>query len=401
MSSATTRAPLPMFRNGHSIVNLAATIGRRFGAQDTPASLGALGNPVLADALQRSHCVVLLLLDGVGCAQIEAIRPDGALAASRICELDSTFPSSTAPAVTSFATGLAPGAHAVTGWHLWSSEHQAIVRPLPLDIRGHPGQVSPDMLFDWSPLSARIDATMTVLQPASIADSAFSRHAFSGARRIGYSKPDALRRLIVEAASQARSDPHYVYAYLPQFDSSAHEYGWTSARSAQVLQTFDTLFAALSADLRNTDTLLLATADHGFIDVPPEQLLRLESFPAIAARLSAPLTGEPRVAFCHLRPGSEDEFASAVAQSPGFEFDCWESEALIEAGCFGPIADDSATLRQRVGSHTLIARDRFCVLQTLPGEKPLTFVGMHGGIHRDELRVGVSATLGGRSLMEN
>jgi hypothetical protein len=51
-----------------------------------------------------------------------------------------------------------------------------------------------------------------------------------------------------------------------------------------------------------------------------------------------------------------------------------------------------------VGHYTLIARDRYCLTQTLAGESPASFKGMHGGVHRDERIVSVSASLGGQPL---
>ncbi|MFM8557493.1 MAG: alkaline phosphatase family protein, partial [Betaproteobacteria bacterium] len=154
MASAIDFAP--GYEQGRTIANVAAQIGARFGATPGTAALAPLASTGLVEAIARASHVVVLLLDGVGCAQLEGLSPAGALARARICELDSTFPSSTAPAVTTFATGEAPGSQAVTGWHMWSQRHQSVVRPLPLDYWGQPGHIDARDLFGWIPLSARM-----------------------------------------------------------------------------------------------------------------------------------------------------------------------------------------------------------------------------------------------------
>ena len=396
MSSGPVLEQAPAFRQGRTIANLAAQIGDRFGARRAYQALAPLADAPLAEHIAGARHLVLLLLDGVGSAQIEALCPSGALAALRQCELDSTFPSSTAPAITTFATGTAPGEHAVTGWHLWSPMHRTVVRPLPLDFWGTPGKVEARDLFHWSPLTDRMRIASTILQPGSIADSSFTRHAFNGARRIGYSNPDEVRQQIVEVLAQPSPTGHFVYAYLPQFDSSAHEYGCTAAPSRRMLARLDALFGDLVAALAKHDVLLLATADHGFIDIPEQQHFRLEHFPELAALLDTPLTGEPRVAFCNVRAGQSEAFCDLAAEMLGDAFDCHRSTDLIHAGYFGPI--HGTALRSRIGSHTLIGRDRHCLTQTLSGEKPPNFIGMHGGLHPDEMRVSVAAAYRGNRI---
>lgn len=398
MRPAPNPIHVPAYNQGRTIANLAAQIGRRFGSPARRPALAALANPALGRVIEEAQHIVLLLLDGVGCAQINQLSPSGPLARSRLCEIESTFPSSTAPAITTFASGQTPAGHAVTGWHLWSPFHHAVVRPLPLDFWGMPGQVEPGDLFQWSALSRDMRAHCTVLQPSWIADSAFTQHAFAGSTRRGYAKLSEVRQLIVEALAAPVPEGHYVYVYLPHFDMTAHESGSASEPAYQALKAFDALFTDIATDLLGTDTLLVATADHGFIDVSPGQILRMESFPHLAAMLTSPLSGEPRVAFCQVRPGLEAAFASEVSATLGDAFDCHESRVLIEAGCFGPTAPNQSLLRDRIGTYTLIGRDRFCLTQSLPGETPPTFVGMHGGTHADEINVPVAAVADGSRL---
>ena len=379
------------------MANLAASLGARFGAT---RALPALSSQRLEHAIERANRVVLLLFDGLGQAQIERLLPNSSLARSRAATLESIFPSSTAPAVASLATGLSPGQHAVTGWHLWWPDEQALVRPLPLDYRGREGVIDPHRLFGWRPLSATLAQSMIVFQPNNIANSVFSKYAFDRATRTAYSSLVQLRASIRKAIHAVPATHRFVYAYLPHFDSAAHEFGCESAEAARIAQGLNDFFEHVASDLEHDDVLVLAAADHGFIDVAPRSLLRLEDYPEVAAHLEHPLSGEPRVAFCHVKPGHEAEFAEAVRRTLGHAFECVESTGLIDAGWFGSPADSDPRLAGRIGTFTLIAREDFCITQTLEGEKPAQFKGMHGGIHRDERLISVAALYRGRALAD-
>lgn len=381
---------------GACIVGLAGAIAGRF-RRPAGQPTSRLADPRVAEEIAGSRHVVLLLFDGLGDRQVDSLVPGGALAACRSSSLRSVFPSSTAPAITSFATAAFPAAHANPGWFCWSDAHQAVVRTLPMDLRGAPDQpVQSDAFWDWQAASLAFEVPVVAVQPHFIADSSFSRHAWAGARRVGYRTADELVEAVCEAI---RGNPRgaFVWAYLPQFDSISHERGWQSDAAAEVARRFELLFELLAARLADSGALLLATADHGFVDVPASQQLRLEDYPELAALLDRPLTGEPRVVYCQARPGYHEAFEAIAREALGHAFDLVPSRALVEAGWFGPGAE-SPRLVARIGTHTLIGRDRHTLVDRLPGEPEPAFVGMHGGIHPDELSVPLVAARRGVPL---
>jgi hypothetical protein len=348
-------------------------------------------------AIAEARHIVTLLFDGLGERQLDTLVPGGALAACRAGSLRSVFPTSTAPAITSLATGRFPGEHANPGWFCWSEPHGNVLRTLPMDVRGAPGTaIEAAALWDWRSASLGSGVPVFSLQPEYIADSSFTRHAWAGARRAGYRDADALLDAI-DAAVRAHPDGAWVWAYLPQFDSCSHEKGWASEPAAALARRFDRLFERLAGRLEGTGALLLATADHGFVDVPPAQRLRLADYPEIGKLLARPLCGEPRVAYCQPKAGAADAFEAAVREQLGFAFDVVRTEALVRAGWFGP-GTVSPRLAGRIGSHVLIGRDRYTLVDRVEGEPEPAFIGMHGGIHPDELAVPLIAAREGAPL---
>jgi hypothetical protein len=109
------------------------------------------------------------------------------------------------------------------------------------------------------------------------------------------------------------------------------------------------------------------------------------------------LCGEPRIVYCQPKAGHGQAFEAAVREHLGFAFDVVRTEALLQAGWFGPGAV-SPKLAGRIGSHVLVGRDRFTLVDRIEGEPEPAFIGMHGGIHPHEILVPLIAARDGAAL---
>src|SRR5690606_32259604 len=106
------------------------------------------------------------LFDGLGERQLATHAPRGALMQHRLRSLDSVFPSSTAPAVTSLASASAPAAHGNPGWLIWSESAGAIIRTLPMDVRGDRRRsVRAADTWSWQPWTLRARVSSFAILP--------------------------------------------------------------------------------------------------------------------------------------------------------------------------------------------------------------------------------------------
>ena len=115
----------------------------------------------------------------------------------------------------------------------------------------------------------------------------------------------------------------------------------------------DQAFGELLRRLAGSDTLVVATADHGFLDSGPDESLALENSPGLPALLRFPLCGERRVAFCHVQEGREREFAARAADWLGDKADVRPSRELAEEGWFGP-GTAHPRLAERIGDVAVV-----------------------------------------------
>jgi hypothetical protein len=377
---------LPDYEGG-SLVNLMATIEAALSSRPplyVPAR--ALPPAELAGAAN----VVLLVVDGMGDVLLNDVAPHGALAGRRRARLTSVFPSTTATAISTFLTGLAPRAHAVPGWFTYFREIGCVTAVLPFRVRAGGADlaaagVEVSDLLGSRPFFAALDAEVHTVSPARIADSAFNSAHCSGTVRHAYTGLHSLFE-VLEGILRPTARQRYVYAYFPDVDALAHAHGVGSAEVAACIRALDERFAAFLESAAGTDTAVVVTADHGLIDSTASRRVHIDDLPQLTDSLILPLCGEPRVAYCYVRAGAGARFENAVTESLGERARLHRSVDLVEGGLFG-VGPTHPRLLERVGDYVLIMNDDWVVRDTLPGESGFDPVGVHGGLSEAEMRV--------------
>lgn len=389
------RAPTPEIDEllpdyaGGSVLNLMQSVGAACGASGPGYAPLRLAFP---RAPGEARNLVLLVIDGMGEALLRQAGQGTQLLAHRIGGLTSVFPSTTAAAVTTLLTGLAPAQHGLTGWHMYLAEAGSVLAVLPLvrrvvrpGEREWPAVPPPEDLFDQRGLFGSLERRSHVVSPAAIADSVFNRYYTGGAQMHAYAERGAMFDCIAEIV-RCGAERQYIYAYYDGLDSLSHRVGAYGEAAAAELRELDAGFTRLLEQLQGSDTLVLVTADHGFIDSPATRCIDLAEHPELYAMLTQPLCGEPRVAYCYVEPGRHAAFEAYVTRKLGHATRCVRSEALIGAGWFGP-GKPHSRLAGRVGTHTLVMRDNWTMRDWLPGERRYRQIGVHGGLSKLEMQV--------------
>ena len=373
---------------GGGIFNLMQSVLHACGA---PASGHAQCAALPADRIAEARHAVLFVIDGLGLSALAALPETSCLRRHMIGSLSSVFPSTTASAITTFMTGLAPSQHALTGWHVQLDEIDEMLAILPMTIRGaarsmnEPLAELPPRLFPYPTVFQRMQRENYVLAPRHIAGSPFNAWHARGATTSAYATLPELFAQLGGLLKEA-STPRYIYAYYPELDSVSHRFGCASEQVHDVLSALDQGFEQFLAEADGTDTSLIVTADHGFIDAPCERLICLDDHPQLAGWLAHPLSGERRAAYCHVEPAHRAEFAAYVRQNLAHAVELHASVDLIEAGWFGP-PPCSPRLAGRVGHYTLVMKGDWTITDWLPGEKRYALIGVHGGISVEEMCV--------------
>jgi hypothetical protein len=378
--------------HGGSIVNLMTSLILGLGG----ASNGYVPLRTLEPGrLKQYRNIVLLVIDGLGHQYLTRAGAGSTLRAHLQGRITSVFPTTTATAITTFFTGLAPQQHGLTGWHTWFRELGCVLKVLLTCPRYggaslHDTGIDAARLFDHVPVFDHLSACSHVISPQHIAHSNFNL-AHSGRAKVhAYQGLEQMFELTagVVRASRERS---FVYAYWPDMDRIAHEYGIASDEAHRHLAELDAGFMQFLERIAGSDTLVIATADHGIIDTVEERVIDLGNHPDMADMLVLPLCGEPRVAFCYVRPDRHHDFEHYVANELAAYTTLWPSRELVARNYFG-LGMPHPRLHERVGDYTLIMKENFVIRDWLFGEERYSQIGVHGGLSEQELYVPLVVT---------
>jgi predicted AlkP superfamily pyrophosphatase or phosphodiesterase len=329
--------------------------------------------PWLPSMAAEADQVVLLVLDGLGWDQLEERRHLApTLSAMAGGPVLSVVPSTTATALTSIATGLAPGEHGVVGYRVavdgevlnvlrWSTPGG--------DARRH---IDPE---GFQPYPAFCGQRPSIVTKAEFLSSGFSGAHLSEVRFHGYRVPSSL---VTEVNRQVRGGEPFVYAYYDGIDKVAHEYGLGDFYDAE-LAAADRLVGDVLAVLPARATLVV-TADHGQVHVGDRVA---ELHPEVAAQVSYQ-SGEGRFRWLHARPGRTAALhAAAVAHHADVAWVRTLDETVHE-GWWGPTVTDVA--RARLGDVALVTRDDIAFADATD-TGPFKLIGRHGSLTSAEMRV--------------
>jgi predicted AlkP superfamily pyrophosphatase or phosphodiesterase len=365
--------------SGNGFVNLVASLAEARGGTPRHPPLKALP----AAELRAAHNMVFMIVDGLGDNYLRASGTGGNIARHRRGAISAVFPSTTATAITASFTGATPLEHGLTGWFTYFPEAGCVGAPLPFVRRGERKAlgVPPARIFTAPPLFDTLADRVIVVSWDAIIESTYNVFHCGRAERRAYAN---LEGFVEQTVAAVKSGPQrkLVYAYWPDFDRLSHLHGVGSAEVRAHFGALDAAIGEILARLAGTDTLLVLTADHGFVDVPAEEVVDLPA--ALSAQLRFPLCGERRIAFCHVQ--DEKRFLADARAFFGERADVRPSRELAEEGWFGS-GRPQPHFAQRIGDVALLMRGRGAVKDWVPGESRHLHIGDHGGTSEDEMSI--------------
>ena len=365
---------------GGSLVNLVASVVSSRGGKPLHETLRNFS--LATDATN----VVLFIIDGLGDNYLARHGAGSELGRRRRRSLTSVFPSTTASAITTSYTGRTPLEHGLTGWFTYFGEAGCVAALLPFRSRGDMVSLAargmtPERLFTAPSLFAALPVKSIVVTHRDIINSEYNSVHCRGAERLAYGNADELIAQ-VEAAVKSSDARKFVYAYWPAYDQICHRFGCESVQAAREFETIDAAFGAMLRRLAGTDTIVVASSDHGFIDVAREESLELP--PMLLPALKFPLCGERRVVYCHVH--APEDFAKRAQDWLQDKADVTPSRRLVDEGWFGP-GEPHPRFAERVGDVALVMRNRYTVKDWISGEGRSLHIGNHGGTHEDEMMI--------------
>jgi hypothetical protein len=352
-----------------------------------PSALAVLGVPGHTDRLGLPDVrrIAVLLVDGLGYHLLPAAAPVTPVLADvqagrlgRLEEISSCFPSTTPTSLVSLGTGTLPGAHGIVGFTVNVPGTRRVLTHIDWDTDPDP--------FTWQPqrtqfeIAAAAGIATTVVSRPEFEGRGLTVAAYRGARYVGAADAPAVAdRMLAELADRSR----LVYGYHATLDTMAHLHGigspqWQGA-AAEVDRLIEWLVEGLPAD-----AALLITADHGGLNVPPDQRPDLDSDRRLSAGVRV-VAGEARVRYLHTRRGARDDVIATWREVLGDAAAVVDRDEAISAGWFGPVPEQHAC---RIGDVVVICRDRHVVLASKhESDRASKLIAYHGSITPEEMAI--------------
>ena len=371
-----------------------------------------LENEMKITCPEKISKVVLLVIDGFGFNQfLNRLKENRFLAnlteKGEVYPLTSVFPSQTTNALTTLNTGLSPQEHGLFEYFIYLKDI-GLVDALRFERIGFKGKNNlRDEGFDPSILLLEDKTIHNTLKQNGIntfthiqASNAFnecSKLIFKGSKIIPAVKSsDSIVRLRKNLEENSGKSA-YFFVHLDTLDTISHEYGPESYEYYAELSLITYLLnreLVQKIDPKTAkETLLLVTADHGGVNVEPEETTYLNCLPKTILNLKVgknrkPIlpAGGPREVFLHIKEEKLVETKEWLIQKIGNKAQIIETEEAAKKGFFG-LGVVSREVFERIGNLMILPYGNETVwFENSEGGK-ISFLGQHGGLNEQEMLV--------------
>ncbi len=363
--------------------------------------------------LKNVNKVVLLIVDGFGFNKFLASYKQNPFLTNltetgTVFPLTSVYPSQTTNALTTLNTGLTPQEHGLFEYFIYLKE-AGIVNALRFERIGTKKSklieqgFDPHLMYSGKNIQQKLQEegikTYTHMNQSN-ASLACTKLVFEDSTVISaYKNSDAIVKLR-KNIEQTR-DGAYFFMHLETLDTISHEYGPESQEYNAELQAISFLlqkeFIEKLSPQAAQETLLLLTADHGGVQVAPEETtyLSLNSEPITNAEIGVHRkkimpTGSPRDIFLHVKEQKLQETKEALTKSIGKKAQILETQDALDAGLFG-VGKPNPDFLNRTGNLLVMPYGRETLWFEHRSGRKIPLRGQHGGLNAEEMWVPFAA----------
>ena len=324
----------------------------------------------------RLHRVGVVVVDGLGSDLLVSRSGHARFLSSRLREhgavIDSGLPSTTASALASITTGATPGEHGLLGYQVRDPRTQSVVNHL----KAFPDGVEPEL---WQPMPTIFEQAAAHSIPSiAVGESRFSGTDFSrsilrGAEFHGSSNLDSHLELVREFFDSY--EDAVAYLYWPALDRIGHQLGVGHDNWIDALEVVDQFARALH-DLLTPGEAVVLTADHGMVDVFPEDQVWWEAEHPLRSQIEV-WAGEPRLVQLYLRADVDSEvFARESQEWLGEKATVLTRAQIVSRGLFGSV---NASHEGRIGDVVVFSEGAHALYDALTAsENSARMIGQHG-----------------------
>lgn len=344
-----------------------------------PAAAGALGYELttatgidartaaeeLAGGFGEVTRCVVVVVDGLGTHNLadrggHAPTMRGLLPGSRT--LTSSFPSTTAAALSTLGTGTGPGRTGMLGYTQRNPATGGLATLVSWQEESDPYRRGPRMSQPLPIVPRDLQREPTVLEtlvahgagvsapgPKKYNNSGMTSAALRGPEYVvtGNRFGDAVDATATALRVRDGAEHRLVYLYQGAVDKAGHKHGWTSPQWGEALEDTDRELRRLLRSVPR-GTLVLVTADHGQVATTPDRQHDVAADPVLSDGVAL-LGGEPRALHVYTTDGADPaDVATRWADRLGGDAVVRLRDDAVRQGWFGPAAGPGSEVPDHV-----------------------------------------------------
>lgn len=334
--------------------------------------------------------IVLIAIDGLGYNYLTKHGKDSFLYKNLKGKITSVFPATTASAMTSFSTGVAPQQHGLTGWFMYLKEIGAVSVVLPFTTRAGDldlakGKVKYKDIYNQKSFFEGLKVGSFSIKSKEFINSDYSRATDREAKQLPCTNLNGLFDQIKRSLA-ANDKQKFIFAYWDKFDWLSHKNGTNDKAVKKHFNALDKKIKALAKFLNNKNTVIIVSSDHGLVNASGKRVIRLKDHPQLVETLVMPLCGDARLAYCYVKPEKVKQFENYVKTKLKKVCEMHRSDELIKNNYYG-LFKPNKRLKDRIGDYALIMKDNYAIKDLVLGEVRNEWIGHHGGVSEDEMFV--------------
>ena len=314
--------------------------------------------------------IILLIYDGMGSNILSRnLNENSFLRKHKIEDIKAIFPPTTTASTTTLLSGLNPCEHGWLGWDLYFKCLDETVTMFLNTKKDTNILVSEENMaqkyFSYSSIIDLINEKYKAFKLMPFGDNAYNDLADLNNKVINLCKEKGKK---------------FIYAYYDEPDHTTHNEGTDSNITVKLYEEIDKSTKELYEKLKDTNTLVIVTADHGHIN---SKDITLSDYKDIFNLLKHDVSIEGRACAFFIKEGKSQEFEQLFNKYFKDDFILYTKEEVIKNKLFGS-GRENKYFKDSLGDYLAVAITNKYFRYN---ENSVKLTSMHAGITEDEILV--------------
>lgn len=365
----------------HSILNLINTILKYYNVKTKYKAL-----PELENKLKKGYKnVVLIILDGMGEHILKDISPDNFFIKNHKDVITSVCPSTTTAALNTYWSGKPP---IETGWIAMSQYFKEYGRALEMlrktdSYTGEAIDTKRMDVFDlikYVPIYEQIELAEPDVKAYEI------NPTYCEARSKRNINADNVELMCDSIKSICNNnEKNFILAYSDKPDTLLHKYGCKSSEVSEFIKDSEIKIQKLCEDLKESDTLVIVSADHGHKDI--KNVYNILDLKEIQDCIIMPASLESRAVTFWVKEDKRNKFEQFFKNELKEEFLLFNKEEFLNKNLLG-FGEKHKKIDDFLGNYIAVAiSDSIIKLETNISKEKANKKSTHCGFTPNEMEV--------------